>query len=325
MGTLKGRIALVTGAGRGIGRAEARLLAAEGASVIVNDLGVAPDGSGGDTSVAREVADEINATGANAIANTDSVSDFSGAERMVNAAIEAFGDLHIVVNNAAVSRPRSLVNMTEEQFDDVMAVKAKGTFAVSHWAAQHWRARYDAGDRVDRSIINTSSASGLDSLYPLNTNYAAANAAVAAMTVIHSLELHRYNVRVNCLSPGSRTRLSANLPGGLQSQTRQTEDFDRWDPAHQAVVVAHLARPDCRLSGQVLTVRGSSVIQTNGWTLGAKIDNGDDHWSIDGLAAAMKQLPADDPFSRIEHLLTAYGIGGIEQMNALMDKADQQS
>lgn len=220
MGSLDGRVALVTGAGRGIGREEALFFAAEGAEVVVNDPGVSPDGSGGDA----VVVDEIHARGGTAVASTDSVSDWQGARRIVDTAAETFGDLHIVVNNAAVSRPRALVNMTEEEFDDVVAVKLKGTYAVSRWAARYWRQRYEAGVRADRAIVNTSSTSGLDSPYPLNTNYAAANAGVGAMTIVHSLELGRYGVRVNCLSPGARTRLSLDLPAGLQSLTQETPE-----------------------------------------------------------------------------------------------------
>ena len=247
MGTLEGRVALITGAGRGIGREEALFFAAEGAKVVVNDLGVAPDGSGTDISVAAAVVAEINAAGGAAVANTDSVSAWQGARRMVEAAIDAFGDLHIVVNNAAISRPRALVNMTEDEFDDVVAVKLKGTFAVSHWAARYWRERYEAGDRVDRAIVNTSSSAGLNSPYPLNTNYAAANAGVGAMTILHSLELGRYGVRVNCISPGARTRLSLDLPAGVQSLTRRETaapgEFDPWHPVHQAVVAAYSPAP----------------------------------------------------------------------------------
>ncbi len=323
MGTLDGRIALITGAGRGIGREEALFFAAEGAKVVVNDPGVAPDGSGGDASVAAAVAAEINAAGGVAVANTDSVSDWLGAKRMVDTAIDAFGDLHIVVNNAAISRPRALVNMTEGEFDDVVAVKLKGTFAVSRWAARYWRERYETGDRADRAIINTSSSTGLNSPYPLNTNYAAANAGVAAMTLLHSLELGRYGVRVNCISPGARTRLSLDLPAGIQSLTRRDtpapDAFDPWHPSHQAVVVAYLASAGCPLTGQVLTVRGSTVTVSHNWSLGEHVSKENAGWTVDELARALGELCFEDPFDKLIYLSRVYGVTNREQVQQLIN------
>ena len=211
MGSLDGRVALITGAGRGIGREEALFFAAEGARVVVNDPGVAPDGTGGDAGVAEAVVAEIRAAGGEAVANTDDVADWEGARRMVAAAVTAFGDLHAVVNNAGNQRRRALVMMTEEEFDAVVGVHLKGTFAVSRWAARYWR---DRGDRADRAIVNTVSHSGLSNPGPTQSNYAAAKAGVAAMTTVHAIELARLGVRVNCVSPSmARTRLTAELPG----------------------------------------------------------------------------------------------------------------
>ncbi len=323
MGTLDGRIALITGSGRGIGREEALFFAAEGAKVVVNDPGVAPDGSGTDTSVAAAVVAEINVAGGTAVASTDSVSDWQGARRMVDTAVDAFGGLHIVVNNAAISRPRALVNMTEEEFDDVVAVKLKGTFAVSRWAARYWRERYEAGDRADRAIVNTSSSAGLNSPYPLNTNYAAANAGVGAMTMLHSLELGRYGVRVNCISPGARTRLSLDLPAGVQSLTRQDTPapgaFDPWHPVHQAVVAAYLSSADCPLSGQVLTVRGSTVTATHNWSLGEQVSKENAGWTVGELARALGKLPFEDPFDKLIYLSRVYGATSREQIQQLLN------
>lgn len=323
MGTLDGRVALITGAGRGIGREEALFFAAEGAKVVVNDPGVAPDGSGGDTSVAAAVVAEINAAGGTAIANTDSVSDWHGARRMVGTAIEVFGDLHVVVNNAAISRPRALVNMTEEEFDKVIAVKLKGTFAVSRWAARYWRERYEAGDRADRAIINTSSSAGLNSPYPLNTNYAAANAGVGAMTILHSLELGRYGVRVNCISPGARTRLSLDLPAGVQSLTARDAPapgaFDPWHPVHQAVVAAYLASADCPLTGQVLTVRGSTVTVTHNWSLGEHVSKENAGWTVDELARALDMISFEAPIDKLVYLSRVYGATTREQLQQLIN------
>lgn len=323
MGILDGRVALITGAGRGIGREEALFFAAEGAKVVINDPGVAPDGKGGDTSVAAAVVAEIIAAGGTAVANADSVSHWQGAKRMVDTAIDAFGDLHIVVNNAAISRPRALVNMTEEEFDAVVAVKMKGTFAVSHWAARYWRARHEAGERVDRAIVNTSSSTGLNSPYPLNTNYAAANAGVGAMTILHSLELGRYGVRVNGISPGARTRLSLDLPAGIQSLTGREapgpDAFDPWHPIHQAVVVAYLASADCPLTGQVLTVRGSTVTITHNWSLGEHVSKEDARWTVDELACALGKLPFEAPIDKLVYLSRVYGAGSREQLQQLIN------
>lgn len=243
MGALAGRVVLITGAGRGIGRAEALFFAAEGAKIVVNDPGVEPDGTGGDAAIAAAVAEEIVARGGEAVANTDSVSDWDGAQRMVQAAIDTFGDLHVVVNNATIKADRAMTTMTESQFDDVVAVKLKGTFAVSRWAARYWQAQHAAGIRVDRAIVNTSSGSGLVNPLPGQANYAAANAGVAAMTISNALELARHGVRVNCISPSmARTRLTLEVPGVNA------------DPQAIAPVAAYLATEDCPLTGQVLAV-----------------------------------------------------------------------
>src|SRR5688500_6301161 len=183
---MTGRTVLVTGAGRGIGRAEALHLAEAGANVVVNDPGVEIDGRGGDESVAAAVVDEIRAFGGRAVADTGSVADWDDARRMVERAVTEFGDLHAVVNNAATEVNKGLERLGEAEFDDVVAVKLKGTFAVSRWAAVHWRAQHEAGVRVDRAIVNTASGSGLLNPLPTQSNYAAANAAVAAMTTVHA-------------------------------------------------------------------------------------------------------------------------------------------
>ncbi|HHX44986.1 MAG TPA: SDR family NAD(P)-dependent oxidoreductase [Chloroflexi bacterium] len=332
MGILDGRVALITGAGRGIGRAEALYFAAEGAQVVVNDIGVSSDGSGGDTSIAASVAAEIHAAGGSAVANTDSVTDWQGAKRMVDTAIDAFGDLHVVVNNAAISRPRALVNMSEAEFDAVVAVKLKGTFAVSHWAARYWRERYEAGDRADRAIINTSSSAGLNSPYPLNTNYAAANAGVGAMTILHSLELARYGVRVNGISPGARTRLSLDLPAGVDSLTARDRSapgsYDPWDPIHQAVVVAHLASAACTLTGQMLTVRGSTVAITRNWSVGEHVSKENAGWTVEELGRALGRLTFESPFDTLVYLARVYGVSDREQVQQLINRFldnDEQS
>src|SRR5437667_3669876 len=188
MGALDGRIAIITGAGRGIGREHALLFASEGAKVVINDLGGAADGTGDDRTPAQQVADEIKALGGEAVANADNVADWEGAQRLVNSAVEAFGDLHVLVNNAGILRDRVLVNMTEEEWDAVIHVHLKGHFAPTRWAATYWREQSKAGTPVKANVINTSSTSGLLG-NPGQTNYGAAKAGIAAFSVISALEL----------------------------------------------------------------------------------------------------------------------------------------
>ncbi|ALG13800.1 SDR family NAD(P)-dependent oxidoreductase [Kibdelosporangium phytohabitans] len=317
MAALTGRVALITGAGRGIGREEALFFAGEGAKVVVNDPGAEPDGNGRDDSVAASVVEEIVAHGGTAVANTDSVSDWAGARRMVEAAIDTFGDLHVVVNNATIKADRAMTTMTEEQFDDVVAVKLKGTFAVSHWAARHWRQRHEAGDRTDRAIVNTSSGSGLVNPLPGQTNYAAANAGVAAMTISSALELGLYGVRVNCVSPSmARTRLTLDVPG---MDNPGQGSFDPSHPRASAPVVAYLAAPDCPLTGQVLAIRGGTVVVNDGWSPGARVTKDDALWTVEELRAALDELTFTDQFDKLAVALGgALGATGREQIQQLI-------
>src|SRR5436190_21737888 len=183
MGSLDGRVVIITGAGRGIGREHALLMASEGAKLVINDLGGNIDGSGADTGPAQEVVDEITAMGGEAIANTDSVTSWEGGQRMINAAVEACGDLHVLVNNAGILRDRVLVNMTEEEWDAVIHVHLKGHFVPTRWAAAYWCERTKAGQPVKAAVIHTSSTSGLLG-NPGQTNYGAAKAGIAAFSVI---------------------------------------------------------------------------------------------------------------------------------------------
>lgn len=319
MGALDGRVVLITGAGRGIGREEALFFAAEGASVVVNDPGVAPDGTGGDDGVAAAVVGEIVARGGAAVASTASVIEWEGAHRMVETALEAFGDLHVVVNNATIKADRALVDLTERQFDEVVAVKLKGTFATSRWAATYWRDQYLAGARVDRSIVNTSSGSGLANPLPGQTNYAAANAGVAAMTIVNALELGRFGVRVNCISPSMvRTRLTRALPGIGDAPGQGT--FDPLHPAACAPVAAFLAAADCPLTGQVLAVRGGSVVVDHGWTHGAQVTRSDAFWTVGDLADALDGLPFEDQLQKLSDALGgALGARGRDQIQQMIN------
>jgi NAD(P)-dependent dehydrogenase (short-subunit alcohol dehydrogenase family) len=323
MGRLEGRVAVITGSGRGIGREEALLFAAEGAKVVVNDPGVAPDGSGGDTGVAAAVAEEIRARGGTAVASTDSVADWEGAGRIVKTALDAFGDLHIVVNNAAVDRHRALVDLEEDEFDAVVAVKLKGTVAVTRWAARHWRERWEAGERVDRAVVNTSSGSGLLNPLPTQTAYAAGSAAVGALTTVAALELGRYGVRVNCLSPSmARTRLTEAVPG--MTAAPEPGVFDPLHPAACAPVAAYLAMDGCPLTGQVLSVRGGSVAVNHGWSRGATLSK-DGFWTVGELSEQLADVPMEDPFDRLAEALSGaigpLGPGGVHTLiESILDR-----
>src|SRR5258705_4601595 len=212
MGALEGRVAIITGAGRGIGREHALLFAQEGAKVVINDLGGAIDGSGDDRSPADKVVDEIKAMGGEAISNADNVADWEGGRRLVQSAIDAFGDLHVLVNNAGILRDRVLVNMTEEEWDAVIHVHLKGHFVPTRHAAAYWREQTKAGKEVKASIISTSSTSGLLG-NPGQANYGAAKSGIATFSYIASLELGRYGVRSNAIAPAARTRLTEQTPG----------------------------------------------------------------------------------------------------------------
>ncbi len=281
---LEDRVCIITGGGRGIGREHALLFASLGARVVVNDLGSAPDGAGGDVSAAQSVAAEIVAAGGQAVASVDSVSSFAGAKAIVDTAIDAFGDLHVVVNNAGILRDRMLVSMTEAEFDDVIDVHVKGTFAVTRHAAEYWRDRTKAGGSDDRAIVNTSSAAGLHG-NPGQTNYSAAKAAIAAMTIVNSIELKRYGVRANCIAPIARTRLTMQTPG-----MNEIMDSPVFDPENISPVVAYLATETCPFNGQVFSVFGGSVGIYAGWSIAEQVTNAE-RWTVDTLAAAMQTLP----------------------------------
>ena len=290
MGALDGRIAIITGAGRGIGREHALLFASEGAKIVVNDLGGALDGSAEDGTPAEQVAAEIVAMGGEAVANHDNVADWAGAKYMIDQAVDTFGDLHVLVNNAGNLRDRVLVNMTEDDWDAVMHVHLKGHFAPLHHAANYWRDQTKAGKDVKASIINTSSTSGLLG-NPGQGNYGAAKAGIAALTVIAATELIRYGVRVNALAPNARTRMTESAPG-LVDLVKEPEDaavFDAWDPANISPLVGYLATEQCPANGKVYFVLGGTVRNFQGWTLMESIEK-DDRWTVAELQAEMPRL-----------------------------------
>lgn len=284
MGALDGRVAIITGAGRGIGREHALLMASEGAKIVVNDLGGSADGTGEDIGPAQEVVNEIIAMGGEAVANTDSVTDWEGSQRMVNLAVETFGDLHILVNNAGILRDRVIVNMTEPEWDAVMAVHTKGHFCPTRWAAAYWREQAKAGVEVQGAVINTASGAMLGNLGQYN--YSAAKAAIAAMTLVAAGELVRYGVKVNCLAPIARTRLTLQTPG-LEDVVKAPDDpadFDLYDPANVSPLVAYLSTADCPFTGGVFHVGGNEVGLYGGWSLADEdIIATDGRWEVADL------------------------------------------
>jgi len=290
MGALDGRVAIITGAGRGIGREHALLFAAEGAKVVVNDLGGEADGTGGDLTPAQEVAQEIKAMGGEAVVNGDNVASWEGAQRMINSAIEAFGDLDILVNNAGILRDRVLVNMTEEEWDAVVAVHLKGHFAPSRWAAAYWREQVKAGVNKPRNMVHTSSTSGLFS-NPGQTNYGAAKSGIATFSQICAKELSRYGVKSNCITPAARTRLTEATPG-LGEIIKAPDDgaqFDIWDPANISPLVAYLATAECPFTGETFFVQGGKVQRVQSWTFAEAVEQ-DHRFSVAELQDALAPL-----------------------------------
>jgi len=283
-------VAIITGAGRGIGREHSLLFAQEGAKVVVNDLGGAIDGSGDDRTPAQQVVDEIKAAGGEAVANSDNVADWEGGRRLIDAAVEAFGDVNVLINNAGILRDRMLVSMEEAEWDAVIHVHLKGHFVPTHWAANHWREQSKAGKEVDAAIVNTSSTSGLIG-NPGQANYGAAKAGIAAFTVIAAQELQRYGVRVNAIAPAARTRMTEATPG-LSDVVKAPSDaakFDVWDPANISPLVAYLASESCPATGKVFLVQGGKVQLFQPWTLTEMIDK-NDRWTVSELQSEMKQL-----------------------------------
>ena len=262
----EGKIAIVTGAGRGIGREHALSLASQGAKVVVNDLGGNVDGSGGDLSPAEQVVQEIKGMGGEAVANGDSVSDWAGAERLINTAIETFGDLNIVVNNAGILRDRMLFSMTEAEWDAVINVHLKGTFAPSRFACVYWREQSKAGKPVSGRIINTTSVSGIYG-NPGQTNYGAAKAGIASFTNIAALEMARYGVTVNAVAPVALTRMTEGLGPAPESD----EDREKRSPRWIAPIVTWLASDEAaEVTGRIFEASGDVLAVSEGWVRGPK-------------------------------------------------------
>ncbi|HEV7205354.1 MAG TPA: SDR family oxidoreductase [Jatrophihabitans sp.] len=285
MGALDGRVAVITGAGRGIGREHALLFAREGASVVVNDLGGANDGSGADAGPAQEVVDEIVAARGSAVANTDNVATWNGAAALVRQAVDSYGRLDIVVNNAGILRDGFVASLTEQQWDDVIAVHLKGHFAVLRHAAEYWKDRSKAGEQVAASVVNTASASGTFMPNAGQLNYGAAKAGIAAMTLVAAQELERYGVRVNAIAPIARTRLTLATPGmgAIFAAPVAEGEFDMFSPANISPLVAYLATEKCPHNGKVFAVQGGSIQELETWRTTRGTDTAGP-WTIDDIA-----------------------------------------
>ena len=288
MGALDGRVALVTGAGRGIGREHALLFAREGARVVVNDLGGDNDGSGSDAGPASDVVAEIRALGGSAVANTSSVTSWQGASELVEQAVAEFGRLDVVVNNAGILRDAFVASITEEQWDAVIAVHLKGHAAVLHHAAAYWKSCSKAGSPVAASVVNTASASGVTLPNAGQVNYGAAKAGIAAMTLVAAAELERYGVRVNAIAPIARTRLTLATPGmgAIFAAPVSEGEFDAFSPANISPLVAYLATEKCPLTGKVFAVQGGAISELAGWH-DVKVIETEGAWAIDDIAARL--------------------------------------
>lgn len=280
MGRLDGQVVIVTGAGRGLGRAHALFLATEGAKIVVNDLGATVHGEGADVSPAMEVTEEIRAMGGAAVASGHDVANWDDAGAMIRLAIETFGDLDGLVNNAGIVRDRTLANMSEREWDDVIRVHLKGHAAPTRHALAYWRAQSRAGKSIEASIVHTSSISGLAGNFG-QANYSTAKLGVLALSRVAALEGGRYGVRSNVVSPGGRTRIAMTMPGTDDALRAPETGFDYYDPANVSPLIAWLIAADCPATAQVFHITGNQLIvsamppilhklATEGrWTLGA--------------------------------------------------------
>ncbi|MFG1794262.1 SDR family oxidoreductase [Nocardia sp. NPDC049149] len=291
MGALEGRVAVITGAGRGIGREHALLFAREGAAVVVNDLGGSNEGEGSDTTPAQEVANEIIAAGGKAVANTANIATWDGAKNVVDQAVSELGGLDIVVNNAGILRDAFIAGMDEAQWDAVIAVHLKGHAAVLHHAGAYWKEQSKAGNQPNAAVINTASASGTTVPNAGQANYGAAKAGIAALTLVAADELARYGVRVNAIAPIARTRLTLATPGMgamMAAEADEVEEggFDAFSPANISPLVAYLASDKCPITGKVFAVQGGAISELAGWHDVKTIET-EGPWLIDDIAARL--------------------------------------
>jgi NAD(P)-dependent dehydrogenase (short-subunit alcohol dehydrogenase family) len=301
---LEGRVAIVTGGGRGLGRHHALFLASRGAKVVVNDIGGDLEGSGADVNAAEGVVAEIRAQGGDAIPNFSNVADWAAGEGLIRTAIEAFGDLHVLVNNAGIVRDISLPEMSESQLDSVLDVHVKGHFVLLRHAAHYWSQQHDAGRSVRASVINTTSRSGLyparpNSLWKAErgrgqSNYAASKAAIAAMTLALAAELSGFNIRVNAIAPVARTRMTQSMEHLSNEAESSSSEFDPFDGGNVSPVVGWLGTSDCAATGQVYFVFGGTVQPMVGWTRRGGLRQ-DGRWTIDLLRQSADLLQVEQP------------------------------
>ena len=292
-GICEGRVVIVTGSGRGIGRAHALELARQGAKVVVNDLGCELDGSGGGTGPAGEVVDAIRGAGGEAIANGDDVADWDGAQRLVQSAIDAFGDLHAVVNNAGFVRDRMFANAAEDEWDAVVRVHLKGHFCVARHAAAHWRDQAKAGATVDARIVNTSSGAGILGSVG-QAAYSAAKAGIATLTLVQAAELGRYGVTANALAPAARTRMTEGVFTEMMAEVGEGR-FDAMAPENVSPIVAWLCSTESAdVTGRMFEVEGGKVGIATGWQHGPTRDKGA-RWEPDELGPVVRELLAEAP------------------------------
>ncbi|WP_293861078.1 SDR family oxidoreductase [uncultured Alsobacter sp.] len=288
----EGRVVIVTGAGRGLGRAYALGLAGAGAKVVVNDLGVGTHGDPTVETPAQQVVDEIRAAGGEAVANFDDVADWEGGRRIVQTAVEAFGSLHAVVNNAGFVRDRMFVSCTPEEWDAVLRVHLRGHFCVSRHAVDHWRAMAKAGQRVDARIVNTSSGAGLQGSVGQSA-YSAAKAGIATLTLVQAAELGRYGITVNGLAPNARTRMTETA--FAEAMKAQEGAFDIYAPENTAPLVAWLCSDrSASVTGQVFELIGGKIRVCLGWTDGPEFDLGS-RWPAKDLGDKILELVAKRP------------------------------
>ncbi len=289
---LEGRVAIVTGAARGLGRCHALELARHGARVVVNDLGVEPDGTGGASGPADQVVAEIRTSGGEAIANGDDVADWDGARRMIAAAVDTWGRLDVLVNNAGFLRDRMFANASEDEWDAVMRVHLKGHFAPARHAAGHWRDAAKRGEPVDARIINTTSGAGLQGSIG-QAAYAAAKGGIAALTLVQAAELGRYGVTANAIAPAARTRMTETAFAAAMKAP--DTGFDAMAPDNVSPLVAWLASAESRtISGRVFDVSGGTIAVEDGWRPGPKVER-DARWDARELGGVVTELVASAP------------------------------
>jgi NAD(P)-dependent dehydrogenase (short-subunit alcohol dehydrogenase family) len=293
-GICDGRVVIVTGAGRGIGRAHALELARQGARVVVNDIGAELDGTGGSASPAREVVDEIVAAGGQAVVNGDDVADWQGAQRLVGTALDAFGGLDAVVNNAGFVRDRMFVSGGEDEWDAVVRVHLKGHFCVSRWAATHWRDRAKAGEAVDARIVNTSSGAGILGSIG-QAAYSAAKGGIATLTLVQAAELGRYGITANALAPSARTRMTETVFAETMAPPDDPDAFDPAAPENISPLVAWLASAQsAHVTGRMFEIEGGQVGVADGWQHGPTVDKGA-RWDAAELGPVVDDLLAKAP------------------------------